>query len=121
MIKEVFHWPDVMDGHEAMRERQTSPVLAFLLEVAKVAGPGDYSATELLEAATEHDVQLPPVIASRKDADGPKKQLGISLKAIFKTRPKVSLGGGWAGERLSKPTNYANGSHELSVYRLGRE
>ncbi|NBV86817.1 MAG: hypothetical protein EBS01_11305 [Verrucomicrobia bacterium] len=121
MIKEVFHWPDVMDGHEAMRERQTSPVLAFLVEVAKSAGAGDYSATELLEAATEHDVQLPQAIASRKDVAGPKKQLGLSLKPIFKTRSRVPLGGGWSVERLSKPTNYPHGPQEVSVYRLGTE
>ena len=121
IVTNVFHWPDVMDGHEAMRERQTSPVLAFLLEVAKVAGVGDYSATELLEAATEADVPLPPTIAGRKDADGPKKQLGLSLKPIFKTRSRVSLGGGWSVERLIKPTNYAHGSHEVPVYRLGTE
>jgi hypothetical protein len=91
------------------------------LEIAKLAGAGDYSATELLEAATEHDVQLPPVIANRKDVDGSKKQLGLSLKPIFKARPKVSMGGGWSVERLSKPTNYAHGAQEVSVYRLGIE
>jgi putative DNA primase/helicase len=121
IVTNVFHWPDVMDGHEAMRERQTSPALAFLLEVAKAAGVGDYSATELLEAATEADVPLPPTIAGRKDADGPKKQLGLSLKPIFKTRSRVSLGGGWSVERLIKPTNYAHGSHEVPVYRLSTE
>ena len=118
MIREVFQWPDVMDGHEAVRARQTSPVLAFLLEVAKAAGAGDYSATELLEAATEADVPLPPTIAGRKDDNGPKKQLGINLGKIFKDRPKVSLGGGWTVEKVSKPTNYAKGAGEVSVYRV---
>jgi len=93
-------------------------VLAFLLEVAKAAGVGDYSATELLEAATEADVPLPPTIAGRKDADGPKKQLGINLGKIFKDRQKVSLGGCWTVEKLSKPINYAKGAGEVSVYRL---
>jgi putative DNA primase/helicase len=121
MIREVFQWPDVMDGHEAVRARQTSPVLAFLLEIAKGAGVGDYSATELLEAANEADVPLPATIAGRKDDNGPKKQLGINLRKIFKDRQKVSLGGGWTVEKLSKPMNYAKGAGEVYVYRLALE
>jgi hypothetical protein len=121
IIREVFQWPDVMDGHEAVRARQTSPDLAFLLEVAKAAGPGDYSATELLEVATAANVSLPPKIAGRKDLDGPRMQLGINLGRIFKDVSKIPLGGGWVVEKLSKPKNYAKGVSEVSVYRFAVE
>ena len=118
MVTRVFGWPDVMDGHNQIQQRQANPVLGFLREFVQAAGSGDYYASDFLEGAEEHGLSLPEAVEKRPDIEGRPKALGRLLASVFKEREIVSLDD-WRIERVRKP-RIGGGGGELKIYRVSR-
>ena len=118
MVTRVFGWPDVMDGHNQIQQRQANPVLGFLREFVRAAGAGDYYASDFLEGAEEHGLSLPEAVEKRPDIEGRPKALGRLLASVFKDREIVSLDD-WRIERVRKP-RIGGGGGELKIYRVSR-
>ncbi len=116
MVTESFGWPELMDQHKAIQERQSNPLLGFLRTFAQAVGAGQYSASELLEAAEEYGLQLPEAVLKRNDVDGPRQALGRLLGGIFNQREILQVDQ-WSIERVQVPRPDGGGGF-LKAYRF---
>jgi len=118
MVTRGFGWPDLMEGHKAIQERQSNPVLGFLREFAQAAGAGEYYASDFVERAQEHGLALPEAVQKRHDPDGPRQAMGRLLAGVFKERNGINLDG-WTIERVQLARLDGGGGFQ-KAYRFSR-
>ena len=118
MVTRGFGWPDLMEGHKAIQERQSNPVLGFLREFAQAAGAGEYYASDFVEKAQEHGLALPEAVQKRQDPDGPRQAMGRLLAGVFKERNGINLDG-WTIERVQLARLDGGGGFQ-KAYRFSR-
>lgn len=119
MVTHAFGWPDLIEGHEAIQQRQSHPVLGFLREFAQTAGAGEYYSSDFLEGAEEHGLTLPEAVHRRQDLGGPRQAMGRLLAAVFKEREVLQLDE-WTIERVLVPRVDGGGGLQ-KVYRFSKQ
>jgi hypothetical protein len=118
MVTRVFGWPEVVEGHRAVQERQSNPLLGFLREFAQAAGVGQYYASDFVEGADEHGLALPEAVQRRRDSDGARQAMGRLLAGVFKMREAVCVDE-WTIERVQVPRGDGGGGFQRA-YRFSR-
>ncbi len=118
LVTRVFGWPEVLEGHRAIQERQSNPMLGFLREFAQAAGPGEYYASGLVDGAEEHGLALPEAVQKRRDQDGARQAMGRLLAGVFKARDLIYLDE-WTIERVHVPRGDGGGGFQRA-YRFNR-
>jgi hypothetical protein len=95
VIQRVFHLPPLMEGHEEVRERVSTPGLGFLREIALKIGVAEvtFTATELAERAQDEGIPIPGWEDGRNDHDQLIRQMGKILGKCFKESNTITVEG----------------------------
>jgi hypothetical protein len=95
VIQRVFNLPPLMEGHEEVRERVSTPGLGFLREIALKIGVAEvtFTATELAERAQDEGIPIPGWEEGRNDHDQLIRQMGRTLGKCFKESNTITVEG----------------------------
>jgi hypothetical protein len=97
IVQNIAKLPPLLEGHRSAQTRTADPVLSFLREIGlAIEGQGDlgssFSASQLLEIASSHSIELQGVDVNPANDDlkvHARKVLGIKLAPVFKASPEV--------------------------------
>ena len=95
IVQNLFHLPPLMDGHDEVKERVSTPGLGFLREIALRIHQEEvtYTATDLVDMAQEEGIPIPGWSDNQQDRDALIKHMGLVLSKCFRDSPIVDVDG----------------------------
>jgi hypothetical protein len=95
VVQTLFELPDLMEGHEELKQRVADPMKGFLREIALTIkeDEAEFSSTDLVDRAKESSIDLPNWDGKRQDNDAEKKHLGILLAKTFSKNNVIEIEG----------------------------
>jgi len=123
IVQNLFGLPPLMDGHDEVKERVSTPGLAFLREIALRINQEEvtYTTTDLVDKAQEEGIPIPGWSDNQQDRDALIKHMGLVLLKCFRDSPVVDVDGVTI-ERTERdePRNDGKGNFKRRSYNFRR-
>ena len=123
MVQNLFGLPPLMDGHDEVKERVSTPGLAFLREIALRIHLDQvtYTATDLVDMAQDEGIPIPGWSDNQQDRDALIKHMGLVLSKCFRDSLIVDVDAVTI-ERIERvePRNDGKGNFKRRSYNFRR-
>jgi hypothetical protein len=128
IVQHICGMAPLMEGHTEAKERVSNPILNFLRSIAIEAEAADrlgesFTATQLVELASESDVDIPGLDGGAASGDAKAgRSLGVKLGRVFKNCDVVPVDAFTITRKVEKQTRTegSGGSFDSKTYTFER-